>query len=69
MIQLGVYKHYKGNYYRVMGIARHSETLEDMVVYQGLEKGDLWVRPASMWEERVGDGLRFTYVGEEDEVQ
>ena len=70
MITLGVYKHYKGNYYRVIGIARHSETLEDMVVYQGLyENGGLWVRPASMWEEQVGDGLRFTYVGDEDEIQ
>ncbi len=70
MIQLGVYKHYKGNYYRVIGIARHSETLEDMVVYQGLyENGGLWVRPLSMWEEQVGDVLRFTYVGEADEIQ
>ncbi len=70
MIQFGVYKHYKGNYYRVIGIACHSETLEDMVVYQGLdENGGLWVRPASMWEEQVGDVQRFTYVGEEDEVR
>ena len=70
MIQLGAYKHYKGNYYRVIGIARHSETLEDMVVYQGLyENGGLWVRPLSMWEEQVGDVLRFTYVGEADEIQ
>ncbi len=70
MIKLGVYKHYKGNYYRVIGIARHSETLEDMVVYQGLyEKGGLWVRPLSMWEEQVGEQRRFTYVGETDEIQ
>ncbi|MBE7042782.1 MAG: DUF1653 domain-containing protein [Ruminococcaceae bacterium] len=70
MIKLGVYKHYKGNYYRVIGIAKHSETLEDMVVYQGLyENGGLWVRPLSMWEEQVGDTLRFTYVGEDYEVQ
>lgn len=69
MIRSGVYKHYKGNYYRVLGIARHSETLEDMVVYQALYgKGELWVRPLSMWEEKVGDVLRFTYVGENDEV-
>lgn len=70
MIKMGVYKHYKGNYYRVIGIARHSETLEDMVVYQGLyEDGGLWVRPLSMWEEQVGEVLRFTYVGEEDEIR
>ncbi len=70
MIKMGVYKHYKGNYYRVMGIARHSETLEEMVVYQGLyDGGELWVRPASMWEEQVGEALRFTYVGEEDEIR
>lgn len=70
MIKMGVYKHYKGNYYRVIGIARHSETLEDMVVYQGLyEDGGLWVRPLSMWEEQVGEDLRFTYVGEEDAIR
>ena len=66
MIQAGVYQHYKGNYYRVIGVARHSETLEDMVVYQALYgDGELWVRPASMWEERVGETLRFTYIGEQ----
>lgn len=54
MIQLGKYRHYKGNEYEVIGIAKHSETLEDMVVYRALygEHG-LWVRPASMWEEIV----------------
>lgn len=54
MIQLGKYRHYKGNEYEVIGIAKHTETLEDMVVYRALygEHG-LWVRPASMWEEIV----------------
>ena len=62
-----IYKHYKGNEYKVIAIAKHSETLEDMVVYQALY-GDngIWVRPKSMWnEEVVLDGkkvLRFTCV-------
>ena len=57
----GRYRHYKGRDYRVVGIARHSETLEPLVVYQALydERG-LWVRPASMFTELVRDnaGLR-----------
>jgi ribosomal-protein-alanine N-acetyltransferase len=50
----GTYRHYKGNHYEVIGIAKHSETLEDVVVYKALygEFG-LWVRPASMWSELV----------------
>ena len=69
MIQNGKYRHYKGNEYEVIGIAKHSETLEDMVVYRALygEHG-LWARPASMWEETVTvDGkemLRFTKIDE-----
>lgn len=53
-MNLGLYQHYKGNYYHVIGIARHSETLEEMVVYRGLY-GDfgLWVRPKKMFEEFV----------------
>jgi hypothetical protein len=50
----GRYRHYKGREYRVLGIARHSETLEPLVVYQALygERG-LWVRPAAMFTETV----------------
>jgi len=53
-IQKGVYRHYKGNEYRVIDIAKHSETLEDMVVYKALY-GDreTWVRPLSVWETPV----------------
>ena len=53
-IKTGIYRHYKGNCYEVIGIASHSETLEPMVVYRALygEHG-LWVRPASMWNEEV----------------
>ena len=49
-----VYKHYKGNYYKVIGVAKHTETLEDLVVYQALY-GDksVWCRPKSMWNEEV----------------
>lgn len=50
----GIYRHYKGRRYRVLGAARHSETLEERVVYQALygEHG-LWVRPAAMFAETV----------------
>lgn len=68
-IRIGKYRHFKGNEYRVIGIASHSETMEPMVVYQALygEQG-LWVRPANMWNELVDredyKGPRFTYIGE-----
>jgi hypothetical protein len=56
----GLYRHYKGNNYRVVGLARHSETLEPLVVYQALYgDGGLWVRPAAMFTETVAaDGKR-----------
>ena len=68
-IPCGRWQHFKGKCYRVLAIARHSETLEPMVVYQALYgDGGIWVRPASMWKETVEkDGLilpRFTYLGE-----
>ncbi len=54
MIKKGTYKHYKGNMYEVLHIANHSETLEKMVVYKALYgEGEIWVRPASMWEEEI----------------
>ena len=68
-IKPGRYRHFKGNEYEVLFVARHSETLEDMVVYRALygERG-VWVRPASMWNETVTrDGKeykRFTFIGE-----
>lgn len=50
----GRYRHYKGREYRVLGLARHSETLEPLVVYQPLYgAAGLWVRPAAMFEEAV----------------
>lgn len=55
-METGLYKHYKGNIYEVIGVARHSETLEDLVVYKALyqpEGENLWVRPLRMFTETV----------------
>lgn len=57
--KLGKYKHYKGKYYKVLGVARHSETLEEMVVYRALYDSEefgnnsMWVRPKTMFLEDV----------------
>ena len=72
-IKLGRYRHFKGKEYEVLGLAKHSETLEKMVVYRALYGNrDIWVRPLSMWEETVerngGPVQRFTYIGGCDEV-
>lgn len=65
----GRYRHFKGMEYRVLCTARHSETLEPMVVYRALYgEGGVWVRPAGMWSEQVErdgySGPRFTYLEE-----
>ena len=65
----GKYRHFKGGEYELIGMAKHSETLEPMVVYRALYgEGGLWVRPAAMWGEHVDKenyhGPRFTYIGE-----
>ena len=53
-IKLGKYEHYKGKQYEVIGLARHSETLEELVVYRALyNDNDLWVRPKKMFLEVV----------------
>ena len=59
-IKPGKYRHFKGGIYEVLGVARHSESGEPMVVYCALYgEGGLWVRPAGMWEETVErDGYR-----------
>jgi hypothetical protein len=70
MIRPGRYRHFKGNEYEVLYTAKHSETLEPMVVYRALygERG-VWVRPVSMWNEivtREGKSFRrFTPIEEE----
>ena len=68
-IRPGRYRHFKGNEYQVLNLARHSETLEPMVVYRALYgEGGVWVRPTAMWNELVErDGRqyrRFTRVEE-----
>lgn len=68
-IKIGRYRHFKGNEYEVLFLAKNSETLEETVVYKALYgEGEIWVRPASMWDETVTrDGKsfkRFTYMGE-----
>ncbi len=67
-IKLGKYRHFKGNEYEVIAIGKHSETGEDMVIYRALYgNGEIWVRPASMWNETVErDGKvfkRFIFLG------
>lgn len=67
-MKLGKYRHFKGKEYEVLAVAKHSETLEEMVVYRALYgEGDVWVRPLAMFEEQVEkDGKvfpRFTYIG------
>ena len=68
-VKIGKYRHFKGNEYEVLCIAKHSETLEPLVVYKALY-GDnaVWVRPLSMWNEKIErDGKilsRFTYIEE-----
>ena len=68
-VEPGRYRHFKGKEYQVLFNARHSETLEPLVVYRALygERG-VWVRPAGMWSEHVErdgySGPRFVYVGE-----
>ncbi len=68
-IRPGVYRHFKGKEYLVLGVAKHSEDLKLMVVYQALYgEGGLWVRPAEMWLEEVDRdgyrGPRFRFVRE-----
>ena len=67
----GRYRHFKGNDYELLFVAKHSETLEDMIVYRALYgEGGVWVRPASMWNEAVEHGgkriKRFTRIEEQE---
>ncbi len=71
-MQTGIYEHYKGNQYKVIDIARHSETDELLVLYRPMYGDEsLWVRPFAMFFEKVtvDDVLvpRFKYVGDADE--
>ena len=71
LIPLCVYRHYQGNEYEVIGFSKHSETLEDMVIYKALYSGGgTWVRPLSMWDNLIeinGKTVkRFEYIGSSD---
>lgn len=58
-----IYKHYKGNLYKVIAFAKHSETCEDMVVYQSVKNGDIWCRPQNMWFDSINNATtRFTLI-------
>jgi hypothetical protein len=66
-IKLGIYKHFKGKEYEVLGVAKHSETLEELVVYKKLyDDFSLWVRPLSMFIEEIEKdgykGPRFVWI-------
>jgi len=75
-IKKGLYQHYKGKLYEVVGVGRHSETLEEVIVYRGLYedeefgKNPIWVRPINMFLEEIEiDGKkipRFKYLGEKE---
>ncbi len=57
--QYGIYRHYKGNCYGVLAIAKHAETKEPFVVYQDINKrGITWIRAASTWFDDVGNGKK-----------
>lgn len=68
-VRKGFYRHYKGNVYQLLGVARHSETLEEMVMYRALkDEQEYWVRPLSLFVETVhlpnGQSVpRFQYIG------
>ena len=66
-MKFGKYRHYKGNEYEVIGVGKHSETLEEMVVYKALYgNGEIWVRPLSMWNDLIEVGgktvKRFEFI-------
>lgn len=73
-LQLGIYEHYKGNRYEVLGVAKHSETLGSFAVYRALygEHG-LWIRPLDMFLETVDiDGSqvpRFKLIKEREDAE
>lgn len=75
-MKLGLYKHYKGKHYQVLGVCKHSETMEDLVLYETLYENEisrLWVRPISMFLETIEvDGKRvprFEYIGDKKSNQ
>ena len=67
-IKKGKYRHYKGNFYEVIGIAKNSETKEELVIYHSLKDNVLWARPKGMFLEKIivdeKEILRFTFIGD-----
>lgn len=65
-IKLGRYRHYKGDFYEVIGVAKHSETKEELVIYRSLKDRILWARPKGMFLEKImlegKETPRFTFV-------
>ena len=59
-VQPGRYRHFKGNEYEVIAVARHSETMEELVVYKSLKDGEVWARPKAMFVGKSGEVRRFT---------
>lgn len=69
LIRLGIYEHYKGQRYQVLGVAQHTETLEELVVYQALYGNRLlWARPVSLFNQTILQGSqeapRFQFISE-----
>lgn len=70
-VEPGFYRHFKGNVYEVIGVGKHSETTEDLVVYKGLYDGPhgygaIWIRPVAMFLEEARPGVkRFTKISNE----
>ena len=64
IIEGKTYRHYKGNVYRIIALGKHSETLEDLVIYQSIKDDKVWVRPKQMWNDVIDSKgtLRFTLV-------
>lgn len=73
VVQPGIYQHFKGNFYEVIGHAHHSETLEELIIYRALY-GDCgtWIRPAHMFLEEIAVNgatkTRFTFISAQDSV-
>ena len=71
VMKKGIYRHYKGGVYELVDVARHSETLEELIIYKNVESGDVWARPAHMWSETVEVNgrtvLRFQPVEDSEE--
>ena len=63
-----LYRHYKGNIYKIIDFAKHSETLEDMIIYKSVKTEEVWVRPYKMWNDTIDEAgtLRFTLIEEND---